>query len=122
VYRTSTGILSSTVGTPRRWRKAAGRQPSEGITPQFTIDVNSTTDWLFFAIDLPPCGWSEDRALKLLAANAPRLLVKFAIGVQGNLVLRTERPVEGLTYSYFVDCLGALSHYADAYCGGWLQK
>jgi hypothetical protein len=53
----------------------------------------------------------------LLAANEQMRLVKFALDTQGRLLMQAKLPTEGLVFSHFVDCLGALSHYADVFVG-----
>ena len=89
----------------------------------FTIDVRLDPEWLLFAIDLSARGGpdSPERMRDLLIANGEMLMAKFAIGPQGNLLLRVEMPTEGFGYSHFADCLGALSHYADRFCREWQQ-
>ncbi len=83
-----------------------------------TIEVNLTVDWLQFAVNLPQTG-DPVQVEQLLVANAQMWLAKFAVDAQGRLLLRADMPTEGFTYSHFVDCLGALSHYADAYFDAW---
>ncbi len=85
-----------------------------------TIEVQLTADWLLFAMKLPRTGGSA-RADRLLAANAHMRLARFAMDQQGRLLLRADMPTEGFTYGHFVDCLGALSHYADLYFDEWSQ-
>jgi hypothetical protein len=88
-----------------------------GDLATFTVEVHLTDDWLHFVIDLSSFGWLDtpDQVRRLLAANADMLLARFAIGPQANLLLRIDMPTEGFVYSHFVDCLGALSHYADLF-------
>ena len=89
-----------------------------GEQATFTVDVQLTADWIHFAIDLSSFGWLDtpDQARRLLAANADLLLARFAISPQAGLLLQIDMPTEGFVYSHFVDCLGALSHYADMFC------
>ncbi len=92
-----------------------------GDQATFTVDVRLTPDWLLFAIDLSALGSldSPDRARSLLVGNAQMLMAKFAIEPGGKLLLRIDMPTQGFTYSHFVDCLGALSHYADLFRSEW---
>ncbi len=83
-----------------------------------TIEVNLTADWLLFAVTLPQTP-GPLRSERLLAANAQMWLAKFAVDSQGRLLLRADMPTDGFTYSHFVDCLGALTHYADVYYDAW---
>ncbi len=88
-----------------------------------TVEVQLTADWLLFAISLPGdrVQAQAEQVDRLLVANAQMLLAKFAVNAQGGLLLRVDMPTEGFTYSHFVDCLGALSHYADVYFDTWSQ-
>ncbi len=90
----------------------------QGDRAILTIEVSLTPDWLLFAMNLPRTG-GQVRGDHLLAANAQMCLAKFAVDSQGRLLLRADMPAEGFTYSHFVDCLGALSHYADIYVDEW---
>ena len=82
-----------------------------------TVTLDLAPDWLSFAIDLSAYWHSDDSVRDLLVANAEMKLVKFALDTQGHLLLQAELPTEGFAYSHFVDCLGALSHYADNFVG-----
>ena len=89
-----------------------------GDRATLTIEVNLTADWLLFSANLPRTG-DQVRVDHLLVANAQMWLAKFAVDPQGRLLPRADMPTDGFTYAHFVDCLGALSHYADVYFDEW---
>ena len=99
-----------------RWEAAFA---GDHATLMLTLEL--TPDWLSFGIDLSayssPYRNSGQPWQDLLAANAEMQLVKFALDSQGHLHLQAELPTEGFAYSHFVDCVGALSHYADIFVG-----
>lgn len=102
---------------PVNVRDSSWQVTFEGDRANFTIELELNADWVVFTIRLTNDGGYQPE--KLLAANAQMWLTRFAIAPDGCLLLRADMPTEGFSYSHFVDCLGALSHYADLFYDLW---
>ena len=89
-----------------------------GDASNFSIFIHLTENWIYFTISPYVNAPAEPACEQHLNAYLLRLnhvinMAKFAVDLDGDVVLSVELPTENLVFSEFADGLNALSYYAD---------